>query len=178
MAPAMFSHVGIYVSNLDVMTSFYADVLGLTVTDRGDLNGTPLVFLSAVPAEHHQIVLAAGRPAERGFNPINQLSFRLPDLPALRGMLQMLHARDVAGISPVCHGNALSVYFADPEGNRIECFIDTPWYVNQPLRLTIDLDRPENEVWADVDGLVRSLPGFIPADVRLSEMTELMGQGR
>ena len=34
---------------------------------------------------------------------------------------------------PVTHGNAVSVYFADPEGNGIEVFCDTPWHVRQPI---------------------------------------------
>lgn len=42
-----------------------------------------LVFLSRDPNEHHQLVLASGRPAESnppGFNVINQISLRVPDL--------------------------------------------------------------------------------------------------
>ena len=66
-APAIaFSHIGIYVTDLAPMEAFYTGVFGFTVTDRGHLD-TPrgqvaLVFLSRDPGEHHQFVLAAGRP--------------------------------------------------------------------------------------------------------------------
>ena len=30
------------------------------------------------------------------------------------------------------HGNTLSIYFNDPEGNGLEVFWDTPWHVAQP----------------------------------------------
>lgn len=34
--------------------------------------------------------------------------------------------------------NAISIYARDPEGNRLEIFIDTPWYVDQPMRVPVD----------------------------------------
>ena len=69
---------------------------------------------------------------------------------------------DVQSISPVSHGNALSIYFPDPEGNRLEVYIDTPWYVAQPLRVEVDLDRPEDDIWRDLESAVSDLPGFVP----------------
>ena len=59
-----FSHLGIFVRDLAAMADFYTTRLGFTVTDRGALPGVDLVFLSRDPDEHHQIVLASGRPAE------------------------------------------------------------------------------------------------------------------
>ena len=67
-------------------------------------------------------------------------------------------------LSPVSHGNALSIYFLDPEGNRIELFIDTPWYVEQPLRVPVDLKRSEAEIWDWAEADARQRPGFKPAE--------------
>ena len=163
-----FSHVGIFVADVERMADFYSRVLGFTVTDRGDLD-TPrgrvhLVFLSRDPREHHQIVLASGRPAQLPFNPINQISFRLQDLAALREMHRRIQGEPVTEIAPVSHGNALSVYFKDPEGNRIELFIDTPWYVVQPLRIALDLSLPDVALWRHVEAQARKLPGFTPVE--------------
>jgi len=163
-----FSHLGIYAADLAVMEDFYSRVLGFTVTDRGELpspRGTvKLVFLSRDPREHHQIVLAGGRPAQLPFNPINQISFRMDDLAGLREMHARLVAGKAADISPVSHGNALSVYFLDPEGNRVELFIDTPWYVDQPLRIPLDMSLPDAAMWAQVEAQARKLPGFKPVE--------------
>lgn len=66
MAPAAvsFSHLGIHVTNLDKMVNFYTRVLGLVLSDRGTLPAGPeLAFLSRSPDDHHQVVLATGRPA-------------------------------------------------------------------------------------------------------------------
>ena len=127
-----FSHMGMFVADMARMEDFYSRLLGFTVTDRGDLE-TPrgkvyLVFLSRDPKDHHQIVLCTGRPTELPFNPINQISFRMENFSDLREMHRRLEREGVAEMYPVSHGNALSVYFKDPEGNRIELFIDTPWY--------------------------------------------------
>jgi catechol 2,3-dioxygenase len=62
----------------------------------------------------------------------------------------------------VTHGNAWSIYFRDPEGNRIEVFADTPWHVTQPVREPIDLDRSEAEILAETEAFCRGRPGFRP----------------
>lgn len=163
-APALsFSHIGIYVRDIAAMEAFYTGFLGFSVNDRGKLGATDLVFLSRDPREHHQIVLASGRPADAVFNVLNQMSLRADSLESLQAFHRALEGEPrVSEISPVTHGNAISIYFRDPEGNRIELFVDTPWYVTQPLRIPIDLGRPADEVWASVEAVARELPGFKP----------------
>jgi catechol-2,3-dioxygenase len=139
-------------------------VLGFAVTDRGLLGSVSLVFLSRDARDHHQIVLAAGRPPDAGFNPINQISFRMADLAGLREMHRRLEKEGVKELAPVSHGNALSVYFKDPEGNRIELFIDTPWYVEQPVRVPIDMKLSDTEIWAWAERDARGRPGFRPVE--------------
>jgi catechol-2,3-dioxygenase len=156
--------MGMYVADLARMEDFYTRVLGFAVTDRGELGGTSIVFLSLDPAEHHQIILASGRPKDLPFNPINQVSFRLAELAALRQMARRLMDEGVRDLAPVSHGNALSVYFRDPEGNRLELFVDTPWYVRQPLRLPMDLDLPDAELWAWAEREARKQPDFQPVE--------------
>jgi len=159
-----FSHMGLYVTDAARMEDFYTRVLGFAVTDRGLLGATSLVFLSRDAREHHQIVLASGRPGGGGFNPINQMSFRMADLAGLREMHRRLLAEGVKELAPVSHGNALSVYFKDPEGNRIELFIDTPWYVQQPLRIPMDLELSDAELWDWAEREARRQPGFTPVE--------------
>ena len=172
----VFSHMGFYVRDLERMARFYTDVMCFTETDRGDLGAVQLVFLSRDPAEHHQLVLATGRPADLGFSVINQISFRVPDLATLR----LVHDRVVAdpGVTDMLcatHGNAVSIYFRDPEGNRLEVFLDTPWYCEQPLREPISLDQPDEAIMARAEAIARSRPRFQSRAEWQAGVAKLMG---
>ena len=172
----VFSHMGFYVRDLERMARFYKDVLCFTETDRGDLGPVQLVFLSRDPAEHHQIVLASGRPADLAFSVINQISLRVPDLATLRLVRDRVAAdTDVTELVCATHGNAVSIYFRDPEGNRLEVFMDMPWYCEQPLREPIDLDQPDAAILARAEAIARSRPKFQPRAQWQAEMTRRMG---
>jgi catechol 2,3-dioxygenase-like lactoylglutathione lyase family enzyme len=174
-----FSHVGIYVAGMARMEDFYSRFMGFTVTDRGPLQ-TPhgvldLVFLSRDPHEHHEIVLASGRPADLPFNVVNQISFRVDKLAGLRGLHEALAGEAVSDIMRISHGNAMSVYFRDPEGNRIELFVDMPWYVTQPLRIPFDFTCGDEELMRWAEKTARSLPGFKPVADWQRDMARRMG---
>lgn len=170
------SHAGIYVRDLAAMRDFYVRVMGFLVTDEGVVNNIGYVFLSQSPAEHHQLVIASGRPREDTFNILNQLSFRLASLAELRAFHELLKAEPrVSRIEMVTHGTAWSVYFRDPEENRIEVFTDTPWYVNQPFRFTYDLTRPDAEIIAFTKALVEKQPSYRPFSDWKRELSEKLG---
>lgn len=176
-ASLRFSHMGFCVRDLPRMARFYKEVLGFTQTDSGDLGAVQLVFLSRDPTEHHQLVLASGRPEALAFNIINQISFRVPDLATLRAFLARIRADGQASdIQTVTHGNAVSIYVRDPEGNRLELFMDTPWYCEQPLREPLDLDQPDALILARCEAMARSRPKFQARAEWQAEMARRMGQ--
>ena len=94
------------------------------------------------------------------FNVINQMSFRVDTLQTLRKLHAGLKNESVNILGPVTHGNALSVYFLDPEGNRVELLIGTPWYIPQPARLPVDLALSDDKLWASIEERIRTMPGF------------------
>jgi catechol-2,3-dioxygenase len=154
----------IHVRDLAAMERFYARYLGLLVTDRGQLGERTLVFLSRDAREHHQIVLVSGRADQSQDSVLNQVSLRVPDLDALRHFQAQAAACGGSDVHAITHGNAISLYVRDPEGNRLELYLDTPWYVSQPLRVPVDLAKADAAVWEDVHALARSLPGYKSAD--------------
>lgn len=168
-----FSHFGINVRDLDKMEEFYTKVVGFTVTDRGSVDslGISLVFMSMDPIEHHQFVICTGNPDNLGRNPagaffggpINQLSFRLESLDDLRIMYNRLAARtDPDKLLVGTHGIAWSVYAHDPEGNTLEFFVDTPWFIDQPFLEPFDLSKSDDDIMAETEALCRAAPGFQP----------------
>jgi catechol 2,3-dioxygenase-like lactoylglutathione lyase family enzyme len=159
-----FSHVGIHVTDIERMVGFYTRVLRFVVSDRGTSSqGGEIVFMTRDPAEHHQFVIASGRPTDLPYNLINQISFRVDSLQTLRELHEELQREPGVQVHPpITHGNALSVYFLDPEGNRVEFLIDTPWHVPQPFRVPVDLSLPDDQLWASIEKRVRATPGFKP----------------
>jgi len=163
-----FSHIGIHVHDLDAMEAFYSGLLGLEVTDRGKLPlpGDPrIVFLSSDPSEHHQIALVEGRE-DGGIQAgvVNQISFHLESLAELRAMKAAAQKAGVTRFLPMSHGRGWSLYFPDPEGNGIECFVDTPWHVRQPVVDPLDLDQSDEEILARTELACKQAPDFQPME--------------
>jgi catechol-2,3-dioxygenase len=168
----MFSHMGISVTDLAKMETFYTQVLGFTVTDRGQAAGLDIVFLSRDPLDHHQIVLATGRPMQMPANTcnplfgpcINQISFRMPTLADLRDMHGRLRAVGYRDEDMLVgnHGISWSIYVPDPEKNMLELFVDTEWYILQPLLIPLDFSKTDEEINALTERLCRQSPGFEP----------------
>ena len=38
--------------------------------------------------------------------------------------------------------------WSDPEGNTVEVYVNTPWYVPQPGNVPLDLDQPDDVIEA------------------------------
>jgi catechol-2,3-dioxygenase len=171
------SHFEIRARDLARLEAFYTRVLGFVVTDRGAPGAGEMVFLSANPGEHHQIVLAAAEDGAFASGSLDHLAFRVADLGALRRYHQALEAYGEVPIETVSHGTSWSIYLRDPEGNRLELFVDTPWHVAQPLRFPIDLSLPDDELIAETEMRISALEGFQPARGWFRELAARLGGG-
>lgn len=158
------SHATLAVRDLDRVLDFYCGVLGFVVTDRGEVgDGTEMAFVSQDPGEHHQIVLITGmsQPDHR-FVMVDHLAFRTGDLDDLRAIGERLDAAGVEGVIPIDHGNAWSLYFNDPDGNGLECFVDSPFHVAQPFADHLDLSVGDAEIEGTTRARVEHLAEFQP----------------
>jgi catechol-2,3-dioxygenase len=151
-------HVGIHTTDLMNMRDFYTRVMGLQIADENLERG--IVFLSANPAdEHHEFVLAKGRDVPQGAKVVQQISFKVSRPEDLREFHQRLQAEHLQIDRFVSHGNALGLYFFDPEGNRIEVYYKTGFPVPQPHGDPLDMGASTEE-WLAV------AEAAIPADHR------------
>ncbi|MCP3731349.1 VOC family protein [Sphingomonas sp. MG17] len=156
------SHLGMYVQDLDMMVEFYTRTLGFVITDRGEGKGTQIVFLSRNSSDHHQLVLVAGRETSLDVRMIQQISFRVDSLEALKSLYPLVKAAPISDMQPVFHGISYSLYFRDPEGNRLEFFADTEWYVTQPCLEPLDLSLPAEQIRAEKKAFSESQPSYRP----------------
>ena len=146
-------HVGLYARDLEGLRDWYRDTLGLTVTDQ-DLD-FGIVFLSGDPeAEHHMLALARGRTTDDSVPMVQQVSWIVDSVEQLRAFHQKFAESGVKVQWEVTHGNALSIYFYDPEGNRNELYYKTGISVPQPFRQFIDLGLPADQILAENERLI------------------------
>ncbi len=122
---AELGHIGIRCFDVEKQLSFYTDVLGLVVTDHDP--GLGNYFLSARPDdEHHELLLAKGRDVAPDARLIQQISFRCGTFEDVVGLYRQLKEYGTAFDMIVSHGNAVGVYFFDPDGNRLELYVNVP----------------------------------------------------
>ncbi len=140
------SHVGVFVKDLDTMTQFYCETLGLTESHR---NGDRMVFLSAdVEKEDHEVVLVRGRDGDAKI--IQQLSFRVGTIEDVKAFYQTFQQMGVEIQQTVSHGAGASCYFYDPEGNRLEVFADIEVEGGRGYSGPIDLEKSAEELAAQI----------------------------
>ncbi|NCG39031.1 MAG: hypothetical protein GWP48_16135 [Actinobacteria bacterium] len=172
-----WSHCVLKVRDLDAMVTFYCEALGFMVADRGAIGpDQSLAFLSGNSSDHHQLGLLEGRGDDTATS-LDHNAFRVDSVEDVQAMVEWVNADDRIGDGfPVTHGNAVSVYFKDPEGNGVEIFCDTPWHVPQPQLQGWDPSKSPEEVLAYVEAQFANEPGFAPMEQYRSDQAKAFGE--
>lgn len=171
-------HSTLLARDMNTLIAFYCDALGFHVTNRGKVGeDAELAFLSQDPAHHHQIAMVSGSPVpERAFMMVDHLAFRTGTLDDLRTLHASLTTAGVNDILPICHGNAWSLYFTDPEGNGVECYVDTPFHVAQPAAESFDLTLSDEEILDVTKKQFSGSPEFRPMEQWCEEFDKTLRQ--
>jgi catechol 2,3-dioxygenase-like lactoylglutathione lyase family enzyme len=143
------SHVILFCYDLPKMVRFYTETLGFHRSDEGPARGETLVFMTLDPEiDHHMFGLCTGRTGPRDAAVVNHIAFRVKSMTDLRARYDTLRASpEASSIDPTNHGSWWSVYFRDPENNRMEFFVDAPWYVKQPVVTKLDLSLTDEQIF-------------------------------
>ena len=137
-------HVGIICDDFLKMRDFYTRVIGLTVTDEAPERGS--CFLSADPDnEHHELALGQANESRPKTVGVGQVSFIVNSMDSLKELYQRLLKEEVRIDQCVTHGISCSVYFFDPEDNRVELYYKTGYQVKQGFSRPIDLENQSND---------------------------------
>jgi catechol 2,3-dioxygenase-like lactoylglutathione lyase family enzyme len=127
-------HVVLNVSDLEVATRFYQDVLGLRVTDRYPDSMMPggMIFL-CVGGDHHGVALVGGGKKAGGDRAsggsLNHFAFEVGSLDEVFRARAWLRKH---GVPIVFEGRRragcqIAIEFTDPDGNNLEIY----WNIDQ-----------------------------------------------
>lgn len=120
--PHMVGHVHLKVRDVEHSTAFYTDILGLEIEER---HGR-YAFLT-FGTRHHDIALQEVETSTQEPGPgvgLYHAAFEVETVGALVAVYDRLLERGVH-VSPVDHGISKALYFADPDGNGLEVYVDT-----------------------------------------------------
>ena len=130
-------HVVLKVSDLERSKGFYNGLLGLPVS--AESTDWKMVFFTL--GDHHNFAILQVEPAEApppASVGVDHFAFKLGGgIDALRQAARELTAADVK-VYPVNHNVSYSLYFNDPDGNRLEVYVDgvTGWEDDDSVILT------------------------------------------
>ena len=145
-------HVGLYVSDFERSLDFYTRVIGLQPSDV-DWERR-FAFLSTQPDEEHHEVFLMDAPDKVAPDGVQQVSFRCASLDDVLGFKRVFAAEKVRIDQEVTHGNAVSIYFFDPDGYRLEVYWKAPREVHPPFLTPIDLTANEDGIMRQVDAAI------------------------
>ena len=119
--PKRVGHLVLNVKDLDASTKFYTDVLGFEIS----LSRPTGTFLTCGKIHHDLALFQAPEgalPVTEGQLGLNHFAVQVADLDDLKEVYQELKDSGANLDRNTDHGMTSSIYFFDPDGNRIEFF--------------------------------------------------------
>ncbi|MEA3002569.1 MAG: hypothetical protein QOH81_1357 [Sphingomonadales bacterium] len=125
--PAKFAHVVYMTRRYDEMIAWYQNVFEAEVVHQD-----PALAFLTYDDEHHRFAFAnldllkpgGGSRDDRGQIGVNHVAYTYGSLADLLDTYQRLKQAGIAPYWPVHHGTTLSLYYTDPDGNRMELQVD------------------------------------------------------
>jgi catechol 2,3-dioxygenase len=121
-------HIQLRVTDLERSKAFYRDVLGFRVSEQdpkhGDLFmtlGEDFHTLDMAQHENSETVNSKARPLG-----VAHIAFQVASYEALGEAYRTLLQHGVSIVHAMDHTSQRSIYFADPDGNRLEIYYEMP----------------------------------------------------
>ncbi|MEC3947957.1 VOC family protein [Sphingobium sp. HWE2-09] len=123
VVPEKLAHFVLKTNNYEPMVDWYKKVLNARVV----LSAPHISFLT-FDDEHHRIAITkVPRLAPRDPNACGteHVAFTFRDLGSLLANYKRVKASGILPSFPINHGNTISLYYDDPDGNRVELQVDS-----------------------------------------------------
>jgi catechol-2,3-dioxygenase len=123
--PVKFAHVVYMTRRFDEMIAWYRDVFEAEVVHQN-----PALAFLTYDDEHHRFafanldVLKPEGSDDRGEIGVNHVAYTYADIGDLLDTYARLKRAGISPYWPVHHGTTLSLYYTDPDGNRMEFQVD------------------------------------------------------
>ncbi len=117
------THLSLFVKDPDLSAQWYADVLCMEETAR---NGSDWVMMGFGQKHHDIALIKAPEGAQQGGLGLQHYGLEIDgDEIMLRKLYGMLITKKVKVVKVTDHEVGKGVYFNDPDGNRLEFFLET-----------------------------------------------------
>jgi catechol-2,3-dioxygenase len=117
-----FGHVALITANLDAMVAWYKTVFDMDVVFQSERRA----FLTFDDVHHRLVIAQPGRGAapEPAPQRVDHIAFRCTDHDHLVRWYRTLGHAAIEPLRATNHGIITSIYYADPDGNKIEFYAD------------------------------------------------------
>jgi catechol 2,3-dioxygenase len=127
---ATLGHLVLKVKDLARSEAFYCDLLGIQISVRTP--GNNMTFLTL--GSHHELALLESSDSEADGKTlgVDHFAFKLDG--GLAELAAAKHELEQAGhaVAPIDHVVTKSLYFRDPDGNKVELYVDGADWRNDP----------------------------------------------
>jgi catechol 2,3-dioxygenase-like lactoylglutathione lyase family enzyme len=152
IVPAKFAHAVLRTNKFKQMVDWYKTVLQANIVFENQM----LAFMT-YDDEHHRVAIAAlpgiedRAPRSAG---LDHLAYTYSSLGDLVATYERLKAAGITPLVPINHGVTLSMYYRDPDGNKVELqienfatveeqneFLRSPDFSKNPIGVSFDPDE-------------------------------------
>jgi catechol-2,3-dioxygenase len=164
-------HVALRVSDEDRSRAFYRDILGFDVSEQDPEHGGTFMTLGE---NFHTIDVFPTPDAENAQKPkmgqvgLFHIAFEVAEYCDLKGAYKSLLEHNVEISHCTDHVSQRSIYFADPDGNRLEIYYEVPGALQRYTKEA----RGDNDVPLQVTRPGEPLPAWLDEDWPNTVVTE------